>query len=66
MQTWMLYFTIMTEFRICRKVLDDQHLFVTTFCVHLYMFVSLKTNLICKGNLPIMFKYSLILNIITS
>jgi hypothetical protein len=65
MQTWMLYFTIMTDFRICRKILDDQHVFVTTFFVHLYMFVNL-IYLIFKGNLSIMFKYSLILIIITS
>ena len=32
MQIWKLYFTIMTELRICRKVLDDQHLFLSVIC----------------------------------
>ena len=66
MQTWMLYFTIITEFRICRKILDDQHMFVTTFfCTFVYV-CQPKTNLMFKGNSPIMFKYSSILNIIAS
>ena len=65
MQTWILYFTIITEFRICRKILDDQHMFVTTFfCAFVYV-CRPKANLIFKGNSPIMFKYSSILNIIT-
>jgi hypothetical protein len=54
MQTWMLYFTIITEFRICRKILDDQHMFVTTFfCTFVYV-CQPKTNLMFKGNSPIM------------